>query len=460
MGDLTKRIICFSTFLLAVVSLAYGQVPEKFSYQAVIRDASGNLLRNSEIGIKITIRQGIPSGTEVYSQVYSPSTNTNGLVTMEIGGDQDFQMINWSNGPYFMETATDLAGGNNYSLQGCSELLTVPYALHAKTADNLTSPVTENDPHFSGSPAGGIAGTDISEWNEAYDWGNHSEEGYLKNESQTLSDVASLGNHVNNQLKSVVDPTDPQDAVNKAYVDQLAVQLDNLKTQLQELQQLHGISTVEDIEGNVYKTKTYGTQTWMVENLKATKYNDGTPIPQETNNENWVQLTTDAYCNYNNDPNQLRYRGALYNGYVMDTFVNGKKNPCPEGWHVPDRNEWNTLLDYLVAGGYNYNGSTQGNLLAKAMGAANSWKSCTDEGAVGNTDYPEKRNASGFNVISASSRLHHSGQFYISGSTAEIWANTRASGGALVFNMTYNNPGAHVGMRNLNEGVSIRCLKD
>jgi uncharacterized protein (TIGR02145 family) len=109
--------------------------------------------------------------------------------------------------------------------------------------------------------------------------------------------------------------------------------------------------SVSDIDGNNYKTIQIGTQTWMAENLKTTKYNDGTTIPFETDDTAWSGLTTPAYCWYNND--EKRYRapyGALYNWYTVNT---GKL--CPSGWHVPGYGEWMTLATFLggasVAGG-------------------------------------------------------------------------------------------------------------
>lgn len=110
-------------------------------------------------------------------------------------------------------------------------------------------------------------------------------------------------------------------------------------------------NTVTDCDGNVYHTITIGTQTWMVENLKTTKYNDCTVIPNVTDNTAWIDLTTPAYCWYLNDAatNKDTY-GALYNWYTINT---GKL--CPIGWHVPTDAEWTTLITYLggeaIAGG-------------------------------------------------------------------------------------------------------------
>lgn len=108
--------------------------------------------------------------------------------------------------------------------------------------------------------------------------------------------------------------------------------------------------TVTDIEGNVYNTITIGTQVWMIENLKATKYNDGTSIPNVTNNTAWGNLTTPGYCWYNNDVSNKNLYGALYNWYAVNT-----NKLAPQGWHVPTDAEWTTLTTFLggesIAGG-------------------------------------------------------------------------------------------------------------
>jgi uncharacterized protein (TIGR02145 family) len=101
--------------------------------------------------------------------------------------------------------------------------------------------------------------------------------------------------------------------------------------------------TAKDVDGNVYKTVTIGTQTWMAENLKTTRYRDETPIPLVTDHKKWRVLTNGAYCHYDNDPGKAAIYGRLYNFHaVVDS-----RNICPGGWHVPTDAEWQTLIDYL-----------------------------------------------------------------------------------------------------------------
>ena len=109
----------------------FAQVPEKMSYQAVVRDANDALVTTQAIGMQINILQGSATGTAVYVETQTPTTNINGLVTMEIGSGTvvsgNFSTIDWANGPYFIKTETDPTGGINYSITGTSQLMSVPY---------------------------------------------------------------------------------------------------------------------------------------------------------------------------------------------------------------------------------------------------------------------------------------------------------------------------------------------
>ncbi|MHC1704760.1 MAG: beta strand repeat-containing protein [Tenuifilaceae bacterium] len=123
---------------LLIAGSVYAQAPEKISYQAVIRNSSNQLVTTHAVGMKISILQGTATGSAVYTETITPtpSTNANGLVSIEFGGGAGFNTIDWANGPYFIKTETDPTGGSNYTITGTSQFLTVPYALHAKTADN------------------------------------------------------------------------------------------------------------------------------------------------------------------------------------------------------------------------------------------------------------------------------------------------------------------------------------
>ena len=177
-----KRYTFLAAFLLTAITFA--QTPEKMSYQAVVRDSGDNLISNQPVGMQISILQGSASGTSVYVETQMPTTNVNGLVTLEIGAGTvmsgDFTTIDWASDTYFIKTETDTAGGTNYTITGTSQLLSVPYALYAKTAGGST----ETDPIYSSSAAASIDNTDISNWNNKLET---EVDGSVTNEIQTFS---------------------------------------------------------------------------------------------------------------------------------------------------------------------------------------------------------------------------------------------------------------------------------
>ena len=138
-----KRIISITAALL-ITLCSWAQSPEKLSYQSVIRNAGNDLVVSTGVGMQISILQGSVSGASVYVETQTPSTNINGLVSIEIGTGTvvsgAFNLIDWSTGPYFIKTETDPAGGTTYTITGTSQLMSVPYALYAKTSGNGAGP--------------------------------------------------------------------------------------------------------------------------------------------------------------------------------------------------------------------------------------------------------------------------------------------------------------------------------
>lgn len=151
-----KRIITLIVILLMTTNI-FAQAPQKMSYQAVIRDASNDLIANQAIGMQISILQGASNGTAVYVETQTATTNINGLVTVEIGDGSvvsgDFANIDWSTGSYFIQTETDPTGGTSYTINGTSELLSVPYALYAENAPGGlgNGSAAGNTPYWNGT---------------------------------------------------------------------------------------------------------------------------------------------------------------------------------------------------------------------------------------------------------------------------------------------------------------------
>ncbi len=142
-----KKLYFILCMLLVVLSV-HAQSPDKMTYQAIIRNSSNVLISNSVVGMQISILQGSASGTAVYVETHTPSTNMNGLVSIEIGGGTvvsgNMATIDWASGPYFIKTETDPSGGATYSITGTSQMLSVPYSFHAAMADSVINDMVDD----------------------------------------------------------------------------------------------------------------------------------------------------------------------------------------------------------------------------------------------------------------------------------------------------------------------------
>ncbi|MBN2174881.1 MAG: fibrobacter succinogenes major paralogous domain-containing protein [Bacteroidales bacterium] len=196
--------------------------------------------------------------------------------------------------------------------------------------------------------------------------------------------------------------------------------------------------TVQDIDGNVYKTVTIDAQVWMAGNLKTTRYNDGTAIPFVTNDTTWSEVVTPAYCWYDNDTltNKNTY-GALYNWYTVSTA-----KLCPTGWHIPSDTEWTVLIEFLggtlVAGG----------LLME----------------TGTTHWPSPNifatNESGFTALPGGSCI--GGYCFGIGDNGSWWSSTELDFSEAYFNELSHYLGSQVSGSAVNKGnfYSVRCIRE
>lgn len=179
---------------------------------------------------------------------------------------------------------------------------------------------------------------------------------------------------------------------------------------IQKESTLHLVTRDIDQDGNSFDWINYGTQDWTIENAEVVTYKDGTTIPQVIDDNEWDNLTTGAWCYYDNDPS----KGKLYNWYaVAGIHDNDNSTPnkefAPEGWHVPTSSKWTELENYLINNSYNYDGANTGNKIAKAMASTTGWNASTTAGAVGNDQ--SLNNSSGFAALPEGSR-NASGNFY------------------------------------------------
>jgi len=219
-----KKIITILVVAVLITANLLAQAPQKMSYQAVVRDDNGSLVKNTQVGMKLNIRQDSVTGILVYTETQTPTTNDNGLLSIEIGGQAGFDTIDWANGPYFLETNIDVTGGTNYTITGTSQLLSVPYALHAKTADNI---VSDTSKHYVGELWGGgivyyvydngrhglIASLDDLDGGSGVAWSNiddkeigASAKNYYKGDGNTTAIINQSG-HTNSAAKLCADYT-------------------------------------------------------------------------------------------------------------------------------------------------------------------------------------------------------------------------------------------------------------
>ena len=193
---------------------------------------------------------------------------------------------------------------------------------------------------------------------------------------------------------------------------------------------------VRDADGNMYRTVTIGHQVWMAENLKTTRYNDGTPIPEVRDFNQWNTLKSGAYIWYmNNADNKDKY-GALYNWHAVNT-----NKLCPPGWHVPVREEWKALLDYLKSG--------WGQKLK--VSGRQFWTRNSDD----------VTNETGFSALPGGERQNVRGTFRHEGNVGYFWTSTSETGDRAYRYFLYDNSnGYSVGPIAREYGSSVRCIRD
>jgi Fibrobacter succinogenes major domain (Fib_succ_major). len=213
--------------------------------------------------------------------------------------------------------------------------------------------------------------------------------------------------------------------------------------------------SMTDIDGNVYKTITIGTQTWMAENLRVTKYRNGDIISNETDNTKWASLKTGSQCTFNNgsEKNSIAKFGRLYNFYA----VADARNIAPQGWHVASDAEWATLTNYI---NQHPGTSVSG---AQALGAVSDWNESSVPGTVGCPDpdtYTSLNNSSGFCGLPIGIRGDYGVCDYVTKYAAWWTANANDTNSAWFRSLSYYSKEMSKNFYNKSYGLSVRCIKD
>jgi uncharacterized protein (TIGR02145 family) len=212
--------------------------------------------------------------------------------------------------------------------------------------------------------------------------------------------------------------------------------------------------TVTDIDGNIYKTISVGSQVWMAENLKTTRYSNGDSIPDISDAATWASLSGGASCNFKPDSVSVALYGRLYNHFA----ASDSRNICPEGWHIPSDDEWKQLEMFLgmaraEADKLNWRGTDQGDKLKVIGGNTTYWAKSSDTYEIFGT------NESGFTGIGGACRVFN-GEWGEITHTGFWWSSSVSGNDACYRSLDYNKSGIFRYFGSRNYGFSIRCIKD
>ncbi len=291
-----KTKLLFSILALAFFTVVYSQAPDRFNYQAVARDLTGNIIKNKPVKLKISILKNNISGVAVYSETHTTSTNSLGLINLEIGSGNEktgtIKNIHWGEDKYFLQIEMDKNAGNNFSLIGKSQLLSVPYSL--------------------------FAGNGV-QYNMDLDC-NENSEGTIRynNDKKTMEfcDGESWIEFGNGNKPTTC-----------------------------------GENFIDSRDGQTYPTVQIGNQCWMAKNLnfgvfKESIYENSPDGHSDVANNGIVE----KYA-YDNDTSNFSIYGGLYDWNEMMNYnsTEGSQGICPDGWHIPSKDEFADLVE--AAGG-------------------------------------------------------------------------------------------------------------
>ena len=419
-----KKLFLQSVILIVssfhITSSLVAQSPQGIPYQAVMRNADGSVMANSEAVLTFMIHDGAANGTVVYQESHALTSNAQGLVSCVVGNgvvsQGNFAQINWGSGGKFLHV---MMNGNDL---GTQQMLSVPYALYAGACDIEIS-LTGDTLYTGGGNFVIIPGISAANFPPTI----------LGCTDNAACNYSSAANQNDNSCLYTGATCDDGNA--NTTNDLINGSCECAGTAVGNGTYVPG-NGATDIDGNTYTSIIINGQEWMQQNLAVTKYRNGDPIPTGLSNITWQNSTSGAYTIYNNDAANNTLFGKLYNWYA----VNDSRGLCPTGWHVPSDAEWTTLETSLggssVAGG--------------KMKAPTGWNS-PNTGAT---------NESGFTGLPG-------GLGFTSGSYTDVgyggfwWSSTEyGSGDAWFRTLNYNYSVVFRDRYNKRYGYSVRCARD
>ena len=422
------------------IGLTYGQ---SYNYRVAAYTSV-----NTSSWATITATTGFPAPSDLTASSLSDSEIQ--LTWTDNTGYESGFKIERNDGSGFTEIGTVLADVTEYTDTGLTFAQSYTYRVAAYTSANTSSWATitaaTEFPAPSDLTARSVSDSEIQlTWTDNTDY----ETGFKieRDDGSGFSDVGSISEDVTEYTDSGLNFGESYDYRVAAYTASNTSDYSATVT---------ATTPLVDWDGNTYGTVKIGNQVWMAENLKVTHYRYGTPITHESDNTAWENLSTEAYCIYNNNAsNEVDTFGALYNWYAVDATLH---NLAPEGWHVPTDDEWKQLEMYLgmsqseadVSG--LYRGTNEGSKLA---GSADLWDS-------GNLENNSEFGTSGFTALPGGYRYYGSGYYYSMGYAGYFWSATEY-GSTTAWNRLLGYDTSAI-LRNYSNdkryGLSVRLVRD
>jgi len=466
-----KKVSVILIFVLVAMLQVLGQVPQKFNYQAVVRNSDGTVMAGQELSVLVQLHKVSATGDVIYSETHTPTTSPQGVINLVVGEgtvkSTDFSSIPWAEN-IFIQIDIKKPADASYQTLGTTQILSVPYALSAGSVKQVVSDAGSTDDAIfevknkngevvfgvyqggvrinvdSSSPTKGARGgfavgglTNQGKASTNYQYfliTPDSSRIYINDLEKGARGGFAVGGLTNQSKlgtnKEYFKVTSDTSFFNTTvYTSSNIVSTGTVSTGV-------GVtsSDVIDKDGNTYKTVQIGTQTWMKENLKTLHFSDGTAIPTDSVLTYKGTANTDTINNY----------GRLYSYYVVTSL----KSVCPDGWRIPSVDDWKTLVTFVGGPNWQYTAAlTISNLMDTTSGM---WLSSN---IIGN-------NNSGFTARPAGYASYTEGWYYsFMGENATWWTSNN------MVPMHVTIEGSYGGLQVGSEGSSydarsIRCIKN